>query len=83
MVRLQEKYEQEVVPALVKEFNYPNRMAVPKITKVVINVGVGEATTNPRLLDTVSEHLAAISGQKLRWVPLRCTHPTRVLLAMG
>jgi large subunit ribosomal protein L5 len=64
MVRLREKYEQEVVPALIKEFNYENRMAVPKITKVVINVGVGEATTNPRLLDSVSDHLAAITGQK-------------------
>lgn len=64
MARLKEKYQQEVVPALVKEFEYSNRMAVPKITKVVINVGVGEATMNPRLLDSVSEQLAAITGQK-------------------
>ena len=64
MARLKEKYEQEVVPALMKEFQYSNRMAVPKITKVVINVGVGEATMNPRLLDSVSDHLSAISGRK-------------------
>ena len=64
MARLKEKYEQEVVPALTKEFKYSNRMAVPKITKVVINVGVGEATMNPRLLDSVSDHLGAITGRK-------------------
>ncbi len=64
MARLKEKYEKEVVPALTKEFKYSNRMAVPKITKIVINVGVGEATLNPRLLDSVSEQVGAITGQK-------------------
>jgi len=64
MARLKEQYLKDVVPALVKKFEYSNPMAVPKIEKVVINVGVGEATTNPRLLDTVSEELAAITGQK-------------------
>jgi large subunit ribosomal protein L5 len=64
MTRLKEHYESQVVPALNKEFGYKNLMAVPKITKVVLNVGVGEATTNARLLDTVSEELAAITGQK-------------------
>jgi large subunit ribosomal protein L5 len=64
MARLREKYTEKVVPALVKEFNYTNSMAVPKLVKVVINVGVGEATLNPRLLDSVSDQLAAISGQK-------------------
>lgn len=64
MTRLQEKYEKEVVPALVKEFGYTNRMAVPKLVKVVLNVGVGEATANPRLLDSVAEELGAITGQK-------------------
>ena len=64
MARLKTKYAEEVVPALVKEFNYTNKMAVPKIVKVVINVGVGEATLNPRLLDTVSDQLGAISGQR-------------------
>lgn len=64
MPRLQDLYEKEVVPALVKEFNYQNRMAIPKITKVVLNVGVGEAVANPRLLDTVAEELMAVCGQK-------------------
>jgi len=64
MARLRAKYTEEVIPALVKEYNYTNLMAVPRILKVVINVGVGEATLNPRLLDNVSEQLAAIAGQK-------------------
>jgi large subunit ribosomal protein L5 len=64
MARLKTKYAEEVVPALIKEFNYTNNMAVPKLVKVVINVGVGEATLNPRLLDAVSDQLGAISGQR-------------------
>ena len=65
MARLKELYLKEVVPALVKEFGYKNPMAVPRLTKIVINVGVGEAIANPRLLDQVSEDLAAIAGQKV------------------
>ena len=64
MTRLKEEYNQEVVPALMKEFNYGNRMAVPKIEKVVVNVGVGEAIQNAKILDTVSKELATITGQK-------------------
>ncbi len=64
MARLKDLYRQEVVPALIKQFGYTNPMAVPRITKVVLNVGVGEGTTNPRLLDSVAEELAAITGQK-------------------
>lgn len=64
MARLKEHYKQEVAPALVKQFGYTNPMAVPRLTKVVLNVGMGEGTTNPRLLDTVAEELAAITGQK-------------------
>lgn len=64
MARLKEQYHKEVVPALEKEFSYTNPMAVPKIEKVIINVGVGEATANPRLLDSVAEELATITGQK-------------------
>lgn len=64
MVRLKEQYVKDVVPALVKKFEYSNLMAVPRIEKVVINIGVGEATANPRLLDTVAEELATITGQK-------------------
>lgn len=64
MARLKEQYEKEVVPALIRQFGYKNRMEVPRITKVVVNVGVGEAITNPRLLDLVSDDLAAITGQR-------------------
>ena len=64
MARLKEKYLKELVPALTEKFNYSNINAVPRIEKVVINVGVGEATVNPRLLDLVSDELEAISGQK-------------------
>jgi large subunit ribosomal protein L5 len=64
MSRLRVKYTEEVVPALIKQYQYENLMAVPKIEKVIINVGVGEAILNPRLLDGVSDQLAAISGQK-------------------
>ena len=64
MARLSENYEKEIVPALLEQFGYTNRMAVPKVEKVVVNVGVGEGTTNPRLLDMVAEELGAITGQK-------------------
>ncbi|GAB4244666.1 MAG: 50S ribosomal protein L5 [Acidobacteriota bacterium] len=64
MARLREQYQKEVVPALIRQFGYKNPMAVPRITKVVLNVGVGEAITNPRLLDQVSDDLAAITGQR-------------------
>ena len=64
MARLKEQYLKDVVPALVKKFEYSNPMAVPKVEKIVLNIGVGEATTNPRLLDTVAEELTAITGQK-------------------
>lgn len=64
MARLQESYEKEIVPAMVEQFHYANRMAVPKIEKIVVNVGLGEAIANPRLLDTVSDELAALTGQK-------------------
>ncbi|MEJ2078594.1 MAG: 50S ribosomal protein L5 [Acidobacteriota bacterium] len=64
MARLQESYEKEVVPAMIEQFRYANRMAVPTLQKVVLNVGLGEAIANPRLLDTVADELAAITGQK-------------------
>lgn len=64
MARLRESYEKEIVPALLEKFSYSNRMAVPRLDKVVINVGVGEGTTNPRLLDSVAEELGSITGQK-------------------
>jgi len=62
--RLKDKYVQEVVPALTKEFGYKNVMAVPKIAKVVVNMGLGEATANAKLIDTGADELARITGQK-------------------
>ena len=64
MTRLKERYKQEIGPALMKEFGYGNVMAVPKIDKVILNMGVGEAIQNIKLLDASSEELAAITGQK-------------------
>jgi large subunit ribosomal protein L5 len=64
MSRLREKYKQEVVPALIKEFQYANPMQVPALHKVVINMGVGEATQNAKSLDGAVRDLTAISGQK-------------------
>lgn len=62
--RLKEKYRSEVVPALIQEFGYKNVMAVPGVEKVVVNVGMGEAIPNPKVLDAAAEELAAITGQK-------------------
>src|ERR1700726_1761386 len=64
MSRLKEKYQKDVVPALKKEFGYKNVMAVPKIQKVVVNMGLGEATSNPKLVDTGADEVARITGQK-------------------
>ena len=62
--RLKAKYQKEVVPALQKEFGYKNVMAVPKIEKVVVNMGLGEATANAKIIDTGADELARITGQK-------------------
>jgi large subunit ribosomal protein L5 len=64
MSRLKDKYQKEVVAALTKEFGYKNIMAVPRITKVVVNMGLGEATSNAKLVDTGADELARITGQK-------------------
>ena len=64
MARLQKRYEKEVVPALVKEFGYQNPMTIPRLLKVVVNMGVGEAIQNAKVLDTAGQDLAAITGQK-------------------
>jgi large subunit ribosomal protein L5 len=64
MNRLRDKYQKEVVPALTKEFGYKNVMAVPKIQKVVVNMGLGEATANAKIVDTGADELARITGQK-------------------
>ena len=62
--RLREKYQKDVIPALKKEFGYKNIMAVPKIQKVVVNMGLGEATANAKIIDTGADELSRITGQK-------------------
>jgi large subunit ribosomal protein L5 len=62
--RLRARYEKESVPALMKRFSYTNRMQVPRLSKIVINMGVGEAVTNPKLVDAAVQELTAITGQK-------------------
>ena len=64
MSRLREKYVGEVVPALKNEFGYKNVMAIPKIEKVVVNMGLGEATQNAKVIDVAVDELARITGQK-------------------
>lgn len=67
MNRLKQKYQKEIIPALIKEFKVKNLMAVPKILKVVINIGIGEISSNKALIEKAESYLAAITGQK----PLR------------
>lgn len=64
MASLKTKYEQEVVPALQKQFNYPNVMMIPRVEKVVVNVGLGEAVQNAKALDAAVGDIAAITAQK-------------------
>ena len=64
MSQLKEKYETEVIPKLKETFKYENLMEVPKLEKIVINMGLGEAIHNMKLLDSAVEELKAISGQK-------------------
>jgi len=66
MTRFEEKYRNEVVDGLMKRFNYPNRMMVPKVTKIVINMGLSEAKDDIKILDAALEELAAITGQKAK-----------------
>ena len=62
--RLREKYQKEVAPALQKEFGYTNVMAIPKIEKVVVNMGLGEATSNAKIVDVGGDELSKITGQR-------------------
>jgi large subunit ribosomal protein L5 len=64
MNRVRERYLSDVVPALKKEFGYTNVMAIPRITKVIINMGLGEATSNAKIVDVASDELSRIAGQK-------------------
>jgi large subunit ribosomal protein L5 len=64
MSRMEEKYKSEIIPALMAKFNYKSIMETPKLDKIVINMGVGEAKENPKALDSAVNDLATISGQK-------------------
>ena len=64
MARLREKYKSEIAPALAKEFEIKNPMAIPKIEKIVVNMGLGEASANAKILDVAAEELRAVTGQK-------------------
>lgn len=64
MTRLQEKYNNEIVPALMEKFGYRNIMQVPKLEKIVVNMGVGEAKDNSKLLESAAADLQLITGQK-------------------
>ena len=64
MARLKERYQKDVAPAIAKEFGIENSMAIPRLDKIVVNMGMGEAIANAKVLDTAVEELKAIVGQK-------------------
>ena len=64
MARLKDYYKSEVAPALMKKFNYKSVMQIPKLDKIVINVGAGEAKENAKVIDAICQDIAAITGQK-------------------
>ena len=63
MSRLKEKYQKEILPALTERYSYPNTMEVPRLEKIVLNIGVGEAIQNAKALEAAEKDLATISGQ--------------------
>ena len=64
MSRLKDRYTADVVPALAKEFGYKNVMAIPRIEKIVVNMGLGEATQNAKIVDTGADEVSRVTGQK-------------------
>lgn len=64
MARLRQRYKNEIAPALAKEFDIKNPMAIPRLEKIVVNMGIGEATANSKLLDAAADELRSITGQK-------------------
>nr|AKQ04078.1 50S ribosomal protein L5, large subunit ribosomal protein L5 [uncultured delta proteobacterium Rifle_16ft_4_minimus_39832] len=64
MERLKKKYQEEVIPAMIKEFGYKNPLQVPRLEKITLNVGLGEATQNIKVLDAAVSEVVAITGQK-------------------
>lgn len=64
MARLLEKYKQQVIPQLMEKFRYKNRLSVPSLQKIVVNMGIGRATENKKLIEEAVKHLSVITGQK-------------------
>ncbi|MBI4482568.1 MAG: 50S ribosomal protein L5 [Acidobacteria bacterium] len=64
MARLKGHYKKEIIPALTKQFNYKNVMAVPRLEKIVVNMGLGDALQNPKVMDVAGEEIATITGQR-------------------
>ena len=64
MEKLREQYEKEVIPAMMKKFNYSSVMQVPKLDKIVINIGLGDTKDNPKALDNAMNDLSIITGQR-------------------
>ena len=62
--RLRERYQREIVPALMQDFGYTNQLAVPRLSKVVLNMGLGEAVQNSKIIDSALEEMTALAGQK-------------------
>ncbi len=62
--RIREKYEQEVIPKMIDNFGYTSKMQVPRLNKIIVNMGLGEALQNPKILDSAAKELAQITGQK-------------------
>ena len=78
MSRLKEQYQNEIVDAMIKKFGYKNIMEVPKLDKIVVNMGVGEAKENAKLLEAAIKDMEAITGQKAANTPTasRCWRPS-------
>ena len=64
MARLRDKYKKEIAPAIAKEFDIKNPMAIPRLEKIIVNMGLGEASANSKILDVATDELKAITGQK-------------------
>lgn len=64
ILRLKEKYEQEAVPAMMKKFNYKNKMAVPKIEKIVLNMGLGKSKEDSKIIEEAADVISTVTGQK-------------------
>jgi len=67
MNRLKERYQKEIVPALMTEFQYKNIMQVPRLEKIVVNIGMGEALLNPRAMETASQDVSIKCAKASRW----------------